>query len=189
MLVVRAAGLGAQMYDAVNTVASIATAIGVLAAVAGLRASRRQRMRSFEQTYVDRYWTVMASLSLGASKGEVSGITDEDRRTIISYFRLCEDELQLRTLGWVGNSTWKIWGPGIRLQLRQQPFKAVWDEIKPSGEQPNGSSPDETPTNRPTNPLAFSYITNYISDRDSRDPIKIGPFRQWSRCLTGSAGG
>lgn len=87
--------------------------IGVLGGLMGLRHSRRQRTRVFEQHFVDRYWRLMDQLSLRALRGSPDGEPDEqDERLVRAYFRLCEDELDLRSQGWVSDSTWAVWAQG-----------------------------------------------------------------------------
>lgn len=46
------------------------------------------------------------------------------------YLRLCEDELELRELGWVSTETWEQWRLGIRAQLNQWPVADEWTRIR-----------------------------------------------------------
>jgi hypothetical protein len=62
------------MTDTVEAIATCVTAIGVMIALFGLRASQRQRLREFESFYVQRYWALMDGLSLPALRAR-----EEDR--------------------------------------------------------------------------------------------------------------
>jgi hypothetical protein len=117
----------------IGDIASIATAVGVLAAVAALRQAQRQRLRQFEDTYVARYWNLMDRLSLSVLRADGHGPPDEhDERVIRAYFQLCEDELELRKTGWISDATWRIWADGIRWQMQPWPFDELWRTITES---------------------------------------------------------
>lgn len=124
------------------------TALGVIVAIVSLilslRASKRQRQRQFEAMYVQRYWVLMDRLSLDAYRG-IGGdeLSDEDQRAILAYFRLCEDQLEVRQNSWISDSTWNIWSGGMLDQIRRWPYKHVWawvDEEAKSKSRIDGSS-------------------------------------------------
>lgn len=44
------------------------------------------------------------------------------------YFRLSEDEADLRAQGWVSDDTWRDWSGAISSQMRRPPFDRIWAE-------------------------------------------------------------
>jgi hypothetical protein len=78
-----------------SDIALFITAIGVLGVVYGLRQAYRQRLRQFEEQYVQRYWALLDKFSLEVLKGSsIEQIGPDDEKAIRSYFFLCEDELE-----------------------------------------------------------------------------------------------
>ncbi|MFC8343895.1 hypothetical protein [Streptomyces sp. NPDC057280] len=100
---------------------------------------RTQRVRQFEDVYVARYWSLLDRLSLPALRGAGAGGdaesttaaaygSDSDTTAIRLYFRLSEDEADLRAQGWVSDETWGEWGGAIHAQMHRPPFDRVWAE-------------------------------------------------------------
>ncbi|WP_027862123.1 hypothetical protein [Marmoricola sp. URHB0036] len=114
-----------------SDILAVAAMIGVLAAVFQLRQVRKQRKREFEDLFVQRYWSIMDRLSTSAleSVPHSGAIRDEDRRAVIAYFRLSEDELDLRARNWISRDAWELWRDGIATQLRRWPFDEIWREV------------------------------------------------------------
>jgi hypothetical protein len=111
-------------------IALCVTAAGVIAAVFGLRQSYRERLRQFEAMYVQRYWSIIDRLSLGALASATAAHPDDgDEKAIRAYLLLCEDELEMRARGYIADGTYWIWADGIRGQLRQPMFEGVWKEV------------------------------------------------------------
>ena len=73
--------------------------------------------------------------------------------------RLCEDELELRQLGWVGSKTWQQWRPGIQAQLNQWPVVDEWAPIRDRQRAPHQFSLlrqlDATPDYDPYQPHLY----------------------------------
>lgn len=92
----------------IGDIALIITAIGVLGVVYGLRQSYRQRLREFEELYVQRYWALLDKFSLDVLKGSaVKRIGRDDEKAIRAYFFLCEDELEMRAKKYIADSTYR----------------------------------------------------------------------------------
>jgi hypothetical protein len=53
-------------------------------------------------------------------------VTADDEKVVWAYFRLCEDQLELRAAGWISNTTWKLWSDGMHAQLTRWPFDVIW---------------------------------------------------------------
>jgi hypothetical protein len=153
----------------IQSIATSVTAVGVVVAVLGLRASQRQRLRQFENLYVQRYWALMDKLSLEALRGVVIGEPNEDDEKIVrAYFRLCEDQIELRCAGWISDSSWSIWFDGMRAQLKRQPFQSLWEKVQ-----------DESPAE-------FTLLREWgREEKATGDPCAMP---RWRRQLTGLGG-
>ncbi len=95
----------------VADVASVATAVGVAAGIYQLRLSWRQGRASFEQSFVDRYWSIEDDRLRGTDTAAVN----RER-----YLRLCEDQFEHARMGQISKRTWVIWHDGIRAGLGEQ---------------------------------------------------------------------
>lgn len=110
----------------VNLVVQIVTAAAIIFAVMQLVGARTQQHREFENLYVQRYWKLLDEMSLSLYEGKsVTPSTPADRRVILGYLRLCEDELDLRGQGFVTDRTWNIWAEGIQAQVRSAPYSSM----------------------------------------------------------------
>lgn len=89
-------------------IASVATAIGVAAGIYQLRLSWKQGRASFEQSFVDRYW----SIEDDRLRGTDSATVNRQR-----YLRLCEDQFEHARLRQISRRTWVIWHVGIKTGL------------------------------------------------------------------------
>ena len=88
---------------------------------------RTQRVRQIEDVYVARYWSLLDRFSAGILRGtdDVEEGSQEEL-AIRLYFRLSEDEADLRSQGWVSDDTWHEWGGAIAAQLHRRPFADLW---------------------------------------------------------------
>jgi hypothetical protein len=92
---------------------------------------RTQRVRQVEDSYVARYWSLLDRLSTRALRGvDADDLGEEDQKAIRLYFRLSEDEADLRAQGWVSDDTWNDWGGAIHAQMHRPPFDRLWAEIR-----------------------------------------------------------
>lgn len=152
----------------ITDIALVVTAVGVLAAVFGLRQSNRERLRQFEAMYVQRYWSILDQLSLDALNNSSSdSIDDGDRKAIRAYFFLCEDELEMRGRGYIADSTYEIWAKATVAQLKQPMFQAVWEQVVKEATFP------------------YEHLKDLLSEPESYDPLTAGFLRRWLRGLAG----
>jgi len=133
-------------------VATIITGLGVLFAVWQLREAKIQRLRQFEDLYIQRYWTLMDALSFPAlremligwpaasTEGLAPDPEESDLRAGYAYLILCEDEAELRAAGWVTDATWRLWCTYIAGQVERHPFAVAWAEVRAS--VPDGTGRD-----------------------------------------------
>lgn len=97
-----------------SVVVQTLTALAIIFAAWQLLFHSRQMHRELENLYVQRYWELMSERSDSFVVSQVP--TAADARVIHSYLQLCEDELELRRLGRVTDSTWAFWDEAIRAQ-------------------------------------------------------------------------
>jgi hypothetical protein len=109
--------------------------IGVVGLLFSLRQAYRARLRQFEEKYVERYWSILDSLSLAALSISDQLPDHDDEMTIRKYIFLCEDELQMRKNGYISDETYYEWADGMLDQLQQPMFKEVWDRIQDEAKQ------------------------------------------------------
>jgi hypothetical protein len=71
--------------------------------------------RELEMAYVERYWHIMDGRSASFVLTQKAG--PDDDVVIFRYLQLCEDELELRKLGRVTDSTWEFWASSMHQQV------------------------------------------------------------------------
>jgi len=166
--------------EELSQIATIVTGIGILIAVWQLRDSKVQRVRQFEDFYIQRYWSLMDELSLSALKSMLSlangaptaDFEDDDLRAAYSYLVLCEDEAELRRGGWISDVTWSLWRDYIASQLKRPPFDHAWNEIRLDRE--------------PGSPRPFEHLRALSaahSEGRGYDPCSLRVSRRWLRGL------
>ncbi|WP_371667362.1 hypothetical protein OG985_06960 [Streptomyces sp. NBC_00289] len=116
-----------------------AAGIALLTLITSSASAARARVKTIEDAYIARYWQILDSFPTEALVG-IQGPTplpEDAQRAVRLYLRLCEDELELRQLGWVGGRTWDQWRPGIELQLQQWPVADEWNPIRDGQRAPS----------------------------------------------------
>ena len=157
-----------------TAIAAVATTVGVLLILPQLRAAQRQRHRQFEDLYIQRYWSIIDRMSIECdwSKFKVGGsgkLLPGDEAAIRAYLWLCEDQLDMRRLGWVTDETWNLWCAGMSSALSSSLFNEIWGRIK-----------DE-------DPAACKQLRAFeeSSFSNTYDPIEIVRWARWFRGLDG----
>jgi hypothetical protein len=105
--------------------------VAVITLVITSAGAARGRVKTIEDAYIARYWQILDRFppdALVAKDG--TRCVGEELKAVRLYLRLCEDELELRQLGWVGRKTWQQWCPGIQAQLGQWPVAGEWAPIR-----------------------------------------------------------
>lgn len=105
--------------------------VGLIALITSSAGAAKARVKTIEDAYVARYWQILDRFPAPALVAEDGPECDpEELKAVRLYLRLCEDELELRQLGWVGGKTWQQWRPGIQAQLNQWPVVDEWAPIR-----------------------------------------------------------
>ena len=98
-----------------------------------LRELSKQRRRDFENLFVQRYWKIMDDLSLEAiecTTPDGGVVSSSDKKAVIAFLTLSQDELDLRAQRWISADTWELCRVGLTTHLRRWPFDVVWDEVR-----------------------------------------------------------
>lgn len=98
----------------IDTTASVATAIGVMAAFGAIWQQQRTSQRIFEIQFTDRYNRIAARLPIGPRQIDEEGL----EVAVFDYLELCEEQLYYRETRRITRSTWMDWWIGIRCNLR-----------------------------------------------------------------------
>ncbi|MDO0936371.1 hypothetical protein QQY66_33465 [Streptomyces sp. DG2A-72] len=132
---------------------------------------RTQRVRQVEDVYVTRYWSLLDRLSTSTLRGmDGHTLTPQAEMAIRLYFRLSEDEADLRAQGWVSDDTWRDWSGAISSQMHRQPFERLWAETL-----------EDSDAGRD---YEFRHLRELWRDR-SYDPSPTDSVRRWLRRAPG----
>jgi len=114
-----------------DTIASIATAIGVCIAAWQIWESRKIAQTSFEDGLDQQYRNLAMDIPVDALIGKsVNHGKGKLREIIYNYLDLCNEQIFLRKKKRISKNRWKDWNSGIKDNLSKPAFKVVWDEIK-----------------------------------------------------------
>jgi hypothetical protein len=123
-----------DLNSTVQTLAGLATAIGVGIAAYQLRQGSEQRRATFEQCLIARYEEIQSRIDLKyLIDGAPYDPADEAlRRAMYDYFELCEEERYYVDAGRATRGTWEDeWWPGIKTNFTRAAFTEAWLEISP----------------------------------------------------------
>ena len=115
-----------------DTIASIATAIGVAIAAWQIWESRKLAQVTFEDSFDQQYRSLAMSIPVDALIGKTLPGDDQlkAREDIYNYLDLCNEQVYLRKKNRIGESRWKDWREGIKENLEKPAFQTVWEEVK-----------------------------------------------------------
>lgn len=114
-----------------DTVASLATAIGVFIAAWQIRESRKLALTSFEDGIDQQYRKLAMDIPVDALIGKpINDKKYELREIIYNYLDLCNEQTYLRQKKRISKNRWKEWNDGIKDNLSKPAFKEIWNEIK-----------------------------------------------------------
>lgn len=115
-----------------NTIAAIATAIGVAIAAWQIHENGKLAQSTFEDTLDQQYRELSRDIPVDVLIGKpvTEEKREEVRELIYNYLDLSNEQIFLRKKGRVCKETWQDWCAGIRNHLDKVAFKEVWDEIK-----------------------------------------------------------
>ena len=137
-----------------NTIAAIATAIGVAVAAWQIGQSRKLAQSSFEDSLDQQYRDLAHGIPVDALIGRevAESQKTETRELVYNYLDLCNEQIFLRQKNRITVETWHDWCSGMESHLGKPAFKAIWEEVK-----------DQSPG-------SFSFLERLESDSFSSDP-------------------
>ncbi|MGW6616965.1 hypothetical protein ACWGA0_26395 [Streptomyces erythrochromogenes] len=107
----------------------ITLVVAVITSTIAIWQARTQRVRQVEDVYVARYWSLLDRLSPQTLRGlDGHALREGEELAIRLYFRLSEDQADLRAQGWVSDDTWRDWSGAISSQMNRPPFDRFWAE-------------------------------------------------------------
>lgn len=119
------------MTEIIGTIASVATAFGVLIAIVQLWHSRKLAVTQFEDQMADQYRQLIREIPVDALLGRSLSAEQHTASlgAFLHYFDLSNDQAFLHRQGRVTAESWKQWEDGIRDHLERPAFRRAWDEI------------------------------------------------------------
>lgn len=105
--------------EAVTAIISLFTLLAVGLAAIQIRHVNRQMHRELEMQYLLRFWQLMDRRS--RTLRLKMRTTRDDRVLFQEYLGLCDDQVQLRSLGRVTDHTWAYWKRDIRAMCVSPP--------------------------------------------------------------------
>lgn len=139
-----------------DSIASIATAIGVFVAAWQLWENRKLTGAAFEDSFDQQYrelsYLIPVNALLGKSLDDVK--KDQARESVYNYLDLCNEQIYQRTKGRISEERWRAWASGIDSNLSRPFFMEVWDEVKENA------------------PSTFSFLERLEKNGFSTDPAK-----------------
>ena len=120
-------------FELIQSIASIATAIGVAIAAWQLLVSRRQSQLEFEDSFAEQYRRITLALPLEALLGRpLDGpALEASLRMFYNYFDLSNEQAFLATNGRLRKETWANWREGIEQHLARPAFAQAWQCLAP----------------------------------------------------------
>jgi len=128
-------GMGSEIVQIIQTVASLATVVAVILTWQQLRLVRKQATTTFEDRLTEQYRRIMEDIPtdiwLGSelkALGEVQ--RDRCRDAIYRYIDLSNEEALLFGMKRITDDAWTEWRKGIQTNLKLPAFAEVWAQVK-----------------------------------------------------------
>ena len=120
------------MYIQWDTLASVATAIGVGVGVYQLHLSKRLAQTEFEDSLTQQYRALVETIPVDYLIGKEVPTTEwpRIRELAFNYLDLSNEQVALRANRRVSKDTWRAWCEGIQENLAKPAFARMWREIK-----------------------------------------------------------
>ncbi len=138
-----------------DTIAALATAVGVAVAAWQINESRKLSQSSFEDSLDQQYRELAYGIPVDALIGKPVQESQkmETRELIYNYLDLSNEQIFLRKKNKISNDAWSDWSSGIQAHLKKVAFKIVWDEVKEHS------------------PGSFSFLERLESEEFKTDPV------------------
>lgn len=123
-----------KTFEIVQTIASVATAVGVGIAGWQLRVTKQQAQTQFEDSLVAQYRRITANIPLDALLGRHldPDALQASLRAFYNYFDLSNEQAFLAAANRLRASTWANWREGIEQHFRRVAFQQAWAALSPA---------------------------------------------------------
>jgi hypothetical protein len=120
-------------FEWVQTIASLATAVGVAIAAWQLRLTKQQAQSQFEDSFTEQYRGMVGRLPLAALLGQPLDDAEllAHLRSFYEYFDLSNEQAFLAARGRIRRATWANWQEGIDQHLARPAFEQAWRALAP----------------------------------------------------------
>ncbi|MFL6197754.1 MAG: hypothetical protein ACJ76J_01120 [Thermoanaerobaculia bacterium] len=142
--------------DLSAAIGSVATALGVFAAVLQIRESKRQAVTAFEDSMSSQYRDLVQRIPVEALLGEnlEEPVYRENLNEFYHYIDLTNEQIFLRARDRITPETWQNWCDGIRTILAKPAFARAWQEVSQRS------------------PGSFEELRRLIDSGYTEDPVK-----------------
>ena len=122
-----------SVFEIIQSIASVATAIGVAIATSQLIISKRQAQSQFEDGFAEQYRRIASELPLAALLGRPleEEQLNKSLRMCYNYFDLATEQAFLANRGRLRKETWDLWREGIQQHLARPAFEQAWKALAP----------------------------------------------------------
>ena len=121
--------------------ASVATALGVIATAIGifytrswLKHTQLQGVTSFEDGLNREYRELTRAIHPNVLLDDANNLTEEQYiasfPALYHYLDLCNEQVFLRQQGRISDATWMSWRDGIQSNLHRQAFARAWADVQ-----------------------------------------------------------
>lgn len=139
-----------------DTVASLATAVGVGIAAWQIWETKKLAGAAFEDSFDKQYRELSFSIPVNALLGKP--LADEEksraRESVYNYLDLCNEQIFQRTKNRISEDRWDEWALGIKDNIVRPFINEVWQEVKKSA------------------PGSFSFLERLESEKFESDPTE-----------------
>lgn len=121
------------LFEWIQTIASVATAVGVAIAAWQLWVTKQQAQSQFEDSFSEQYRRIAAQVPLSALLGRSLSNPDLESslRAFYEYFDLSNEQAFLAARKRLRSETWSNRREGIEQHFARPAFKQAWQLLAP----------------------------------------------------------
>jgi hypothetical protein len=120
--------------DLLQTIAAVATTVGVIMVVVQIRTAMQQSMTQFEDALSREYRELARAIPIDSYLGKelAPEVLESALSVFFQYFHLSNTQAHLRWRGRVSKQTWSVWALGIRSTMSLPAFRQAWKKLEPA---------------------------------------------------------
>lgn len=127
------------MHVSIADIGSLATAVGVFFAGWQVAQQRTQTRTGFQDALWREQREVIAALPIdlvlmapGDDDFDPEELTEAERRALLRYFDLSNEQAMFAAVGRIGPNTWYTWRDSITHHMRRPAFQHAWQQLGPA---------------------------------------------------------